>query len=528
MPFGFSNLLDLDIYSRRISFFYRGKEKITSRFGFFLTVLYIFISIGIFLYYFIRTISREDVTASDSTIFTDTNPTIEINPEIFNLAFGLEHPTKLSRYIDETIYYPKVYYIENIKRNGIFVNNLKHEIKADKCGNLKSNNKFLNLLGKNELNDSYCLLDNNNITLKGGYKSNEIGYIEINIYPCINKTKNNHCKPQNIIDEYFNNTHFSILAKDIALNPNNFSNPGIPILLDIYTSINRYMKKDYVVKYAITEIETDLGFFTQDIKTDKYLKYTKDFNEFYFVDSDYYLSGQEIISLSIKLEDNIYFQKRTYKKMSEVFSVTGGYMQLIFSVFGIISLLTKKMNIEKKLLNSLFYFNIKQKKVILSIEYKKKLNFATSGSIKENANDNENKNTNTKEILDINDKNKNINYVPYLAKKSPMFRKYSKVMKFNRSNRNERSLAFPRKSVSIAHTNQLVKLFNGQNDVSKDGLIDMTKEQNKNGIKNSLVNQNKMTFSDKKGKNLNDIQINRLYLRSKSKETEDFIKLTKR
>ena len=528
MPFGFSNLLDLDIYSRRISFFYRGKEKITSRFGFFLTLLYIIISIAIFLYYFIRTISRVDVTASDSTIFTDTNPTIEINPEIFNLAFGLEHPTKLSRYIDESIYYPKVYYIENIKKDGIFVNNLKHEIKAEKCGNLKSNNKFLNLLGKNEINDSYCLLDNNNITLKGGYKNNEIGYIEINIYPCNNKTSNNtQCKPQNIIDKFFNNTHFSILAKDIALNPNNFSNPGIPILLDIYTSINRYMKKDYVVKFAITEIETDLGFFTQDIKTDKYLKYTKDFNEFYFVDPDYYLSGQEIISLSIKLEDNIYFQKRTYKKMSEVFSITGGYMQLIFSVFGIISLLTKKMNIEKKLLNSLFYFNIKQKKVILSIEYKKKLNFATSGSIKEKINDNENKNTNTKEILNLNDRNKNINYIPYLAKKSPMFRKYSKVMKFNRSNRNERFSAFPRKSVSVAHTNQLFKIINGQNDVSKDGLIDITKEQRNNGLKNSLVNQNKMAFSDKKGKNLNDMQINRLYIRSKSKETEDFNKLEK-
>ena len=90
--------------------------------------------------------------------------------------------------------------------------------------------------------------------------------------------------------------------------------------------------------------------------------------------------------------------------MSEVFSITGGYMQLIFSVFGIISLLTKKMNIEKKLLNSLFYFNIKQKKVILSIEYKKKLNFATSGSIKEKINDNENKNTNTKEIISCPDK----------------------------------------------------------------------------------------------------------------------------
>ena len=63
MSFGIANFQGLDVYSRRISFFYKGKEKITSRFGFLLTLSYIVISIAIFLYYFIRTISREDVTA---------------------------------------------------------------------------------------------------------------------------------------------------------------------------------------------------------------------------------------------------------------------------------------------------------------------------------------------------------------------------------------------------------------------------------------------------------------------------------
>ena len=150
MSLGFANILDLDIYSRRISFFYKGKEKITSKFGFVLTVLYIIISIVIFLYYFIRTILREDVTASDSTIFSDEIPSIKIDSEIFNLAFGLEHPTKIARFIDETIYYPEAYYIVMIKKNGNFVSNLKQRIKTERCGNLNSGNKFLNLLDQNE------------------------------------------------------------------------------------------------------------------------------------------------------------------------------------------------------------------------------------------------------------------------------------------------------------------------------------------------------------------------------------------
>ena len=61
--------------------------------------------------------------------------------------------------------------------------------------------------------------------------------------------------------------------------------------------------------------------------------------------------------------------------MSEVFSITGGYMQLISTIFMLITLFTKNINIEKKILNKLFNFNIKQRKIILSIQYQKKLNY---------------------------------------------------------------------------------------------------------------------------------------------------------
>ena len=48
--------------------------------------------------------------------------------------------------------------------------------------------------------------------------------------------------------------------------------------------------------------------------------------------------------------------------MSEVFSITGGYMQLISTVFLFINLFTKNLALEKKILNKLFNFNLKQKR----------------------------------------------------------------------------------------------------------------------------------------------------------------------
>ena len=82
--------LDFDIYSRRLSFFYKNKEKLGSTFGFILTALYIIISFILFLVYFINTIRRKEVTAADSTIYPIEIPSIEINNNLFYLAFGLD------------------------------------------------------------------------------------------------------------------------------------------------------------------------------------------------------------------------------------------------------------------------------------------------------------------------------------------------------------------------------------------------------------------------------------------------------
>jgi hypothetical protein len=63
--------------------------------------------------------------------------------------------------------------------------------------------------------------------------------------------------------------------------------------------------------------------------------------------------------------DDIRIQKRTYRKMSDVFAITGGYMQLISTIFSIITFLTNKIDIEVQLVNNLFNFYPKKKKLTL-------------------------------------------------------------------------------------------------------------------------------------------------------------------
>ena len=491
------NFLDFDIYSRRISFFYKNKEKLGSFFGFLLTSLYIIASIIIFFFYFIRAMKREEVTASDSTIYPKEIPSIEINKELFYIAFGLEHPTTFHRIIDERIYYPEVFLIEREKENGEMIKKSETLLYLERCNKVNFGKNYQYLFENDDLNNSYCLKDFN-LTLIGGFKYDKMTYIKINIYPCINNSlNNNHCKPQNEIDKYINAGYFSALIKDIGLNPFNYSFPIIPIVQDLYTTIDKFTKKEFIINFGITEINTDIGLFTNTMKKEIYLKYIKDISNIFILDNEEYNGGQEIFSVQIRLEDNIHFQKRTYTKMSFVLSTTGGYMQLIYTILTLISLLTKKFSLEKKLINSLFNFNIKERKIILSIEYENKLGYNFS-----------------LEKEKEKEKEKNNNFIPFKAKKSIAHSKFkdkrNSIFLFNRKFNNKNPFI---KKNEVEQISIIKKELKSLNNKSEEGFIrafNKIPKENDINLNNLDQSGNCLNSNIVKHSVLNNIQINRV------------------
>ena len=447
------NCLDFDIYSRRITFYYKNKERLGSTFGFILTISYAIISIILFLIYFIRTITREDVDVSNSIIYPQDILSLDINNDLFYLAFGLEHPTKLTRYIDEGIYYPEVLYIEKVKENGEFIKKSETLLNVEKCNKKKFGDNYQNLFDGNELNNSYCIKDIN-LTLKGGFKYNQMSLIRINIYPCVNNSKNSHCKPQDIIDKYLTSTYFSFSIKDIGFNPFNYTFPIVPTIQHLYTSIDKNIFKEYIIFYGIAEIDTDKGLFSSNILKGKYIKYIRDFHSFFLLDNEQYLSGKSILATEIRLEDNINFVKRKYTKMSGVFSATGGYMEVISTIFSLLALLSKKFSVEQKLLNNLFNFNLKQKKIILSVEYEKKLDYQF--------------------LLENGKKNK---FIPYVAKKSLIHTKNRRNSIFCANIDSNLSPIIKKKEIEQGNKNQNIK---SVNKISEENLIDIVRKISKN------------------------------------------------
>ena len=365
------NILNFDIYAKRASFFYNNQERIGSYFGLFLTMLYILASLILLCYYLISTIKRREIKVYDSTLYAQEMPIINLDKSNFNFAFGLEDPMSLNRYVDETIYTAEVALIDKVKIDGQLVNSNITILPIEKCKSEEDFGKnYKHLFLEGELSNSYCLKNfNYNLTLVGGFKYEKMSYIRIKIFPCKNNTEknNNHCKSQEVIKNKMTSSYFSILLKDIGLNPSNYSFPTIPTLQDLYTTVDRRLYKNYILNFGLTEVQTDVGLVDEQIKKNKYIQFRKEVQTFSFRDESEFLEGKDICLVQIRLDDNTIVQKRAYTKISEILSRIGGYMQLMNTVFVLLSLMINKIDSELKIINSIFNFNIKKNKMSLKI-----------------------------------------------------------------------------------------------------------------------------------------------------------------
>ena len=365
-----SNYLYFDMYSKRTSFYFKNQERIVSHFGFILTLIYIIVSLIIFFYSLNTTIKRKHIKIYDSSKYAQEIPSIKLDSKNFYFAFGIEDPITNNRFIDETIYFPQILYINRIKINGQFKTIFKKDLEYGKCNEEKFGENYQHFFEKGELNNSYCLKEfNDNLTLVGGFKYNQMTYIRIKIFPCVNTTENNnHCKTQEEIDKYLTNGYFSILVKDFGLNPSNYTYPILPTIQDLYTTIDKRLYRNFNINFGMTEILTDKGFIFSKIEKKNYLQFRDTFQTFSFLEENEYLNGKEICIVQLRLVDNIYIQKRAYSKIPQIFSEIGGYMQLLYTFFSLISFFINKFNVELKIINSIFNFDFEKKKMALKYQ----------------------------------------------------------------------------------------------------------------------------------------------------------------
>ena len=369
------NISNFDLYSKRLGFYYKYHDKIGSYFGFFLSIFYVIVCLVLFIQQMIKALQRNELNVYDSTIYAQEMPSINITKDQLYFAFGLEEPLTSNRFIDERIYIPKVAFIEKVKVGDELVTVNTTQLPLEKCNETNFGSNYQHLFTKHELNNSYCLKDfNYNLNFAGGYKYEKFNYIRLRIYPCVNKTTDDNCRPQEEIDEYLGSGYFSILIKDFGLNPSNYTSPVVPTFQDLYTTIDKKIYRNYILNFGITEVHTDRGLINDNIERERYFQFRKELQTFSFRDEKEYYAGKSIILVQMKLDDALIIQKRYYTKISDIFSSIGGYMQLMNTVFLLIASLVNKLNFELQIINSIFNFDLKDNRIILKLHSLKDLN----------------------------------------------------------------------------------------------------------------------------------------------------------
>lgn len=362
----FPALYDFDIFARKTCLFYNKNEKIGSNFGLILTLLYILSALLIFVFYLIMIYQKKDFQMSDSIIHSQTIPRINLNTSnLFFLIIGITDKNNL-KFIDESIYRVSAIYVSQYKDSkGDFVSREIKQLQVEKCQKEKYDQSILKEI---ELNNSYCI-ENLDIDLIGGKFYNNCSFIEIQILQCTNSSDNNNiCKPQEKIDDTLEDGHFSIQLKNIELNPNNYTHPILPTVQEFDSSISKYFYKNIIFLYKITKVESYSGFFYKrnNIEEDIKLDDTKE--------NIYYISNnKKIISkINIRLNNGIHVQKRIYKNIFNVFAFTGGFINIIYCFFHLMSFIYNKFNFEKIIVNSMMNMDLKyEKKVIPKINVKR-------------------------------------------------------------------------------------------------------------------------------------------------------------
>ena len=351
-------LYNIDIFARRISLFYNKNEKIGSNFGLILTILYILSSIFIFIFFFIIIYQKRDFHVSDSIIDSQTIPSFTLNASnLFFFIIGITDKNN-TRFIDESIYRISAIYINQYKDSkGNILNKEIKNLQVEKCQKEKYDNTILN---QNELNNYYCI-ENLDIDLIGAKNYKNFSFIEIQIYQCINNSDNSSiCKPQEIIDDTLENGHLSIQLKNIELNPNDYNYPIQPTIQEYFSSISKYFYKNIIFLYKITNVETYTGIFYEknNVVEDLQLDDTKE--------DIYYMNNKEkiISKINIRLSSSIHLQKRTYKNIFDVLAVTGGYMNILYYFFYLMSFIYNKFKFEKIIVSNLVNMDLKYEKKI--------------------------------------------------------------------------------------------------------------------------------------------------------------------
>ena len=365
------------MFGKEPEFYYKGRPKKTSWIGRILSILFVVIYFAFFIYKLIRMLQKKDVNFYDRFTYAEKPSKVKITNENFYGGFAIEDPNTYDAFIDESIYFPKAFFKRAEKKGDNFTWDTV-ELELEPCKLEKFGSTYQEKFKSKSLNNLYCI-KNMNFFLEGHFSYDLYSFLYFQFFPCVNSTEKQDCKPIETIDYYLKNTFIQFEWQDIELNSKNYSYPIRARDVDIYTTVGKKLFQEIHAYFQVVKIETDLDFIGFDefeyIKEDVYLKYDEMVIMTNIIEGDIYETGDSFCDFTIKLSENVRIHRRTYTTLITILGDVGGLMEVVFTLFRLITSFSVDILYEISLVNNLFNFDL-DKKVVIFKDKKNKQNIS--------------------------------------------------------------------------------------------------------------------------------------------------------
>ena len=359
-------LTDFDLFGKTPELYYNGKSKKSSTFGIVLTIIYIILYITFLIYKLVRMFKRIDMTFYDSYTFKGL-PSIKLTNNEFYGGFGM------GGRIDEQMYYLTVNYVRQAKVNGVWVEEENRELETEICRFEMFGPDYQEIFADQPLQNYYCIKDVKDLVLEGYSNLERYSYFNVKFYPCVGVTKDGiPCYDYNKKKLFFTKNVIELKLQDNDLNPEDYKMPvarrqvdmNSPVFKDIFQLIYSYIQ---IVNIETDEDITGLNFFTDTIRKEQYTRYDESFiitSPLFF--GDILNTGGPIADVTLQLAAKVLTEKRQYTQLIDVLGDVGGLMEILYSLFSVISSMVTEILYDRSLVNNLFSFDLKKKYVVFN------------------------------------------------------------------------------------------------------------------------------------------------------------------
>ena len=359
-------LTDFDLFGKTPELYYNGKSKKSSTFGIVLTIIYIILYITFLIYKLVRMFKRIDMTFYDSYTFKGL-PSIKLTNNEFYGGFGM------GGRIDEQMYYLTVNYVRQAKVNGVWVEEENRELETEICRFEMFGPDYQEIFADQPLQNYYCIKDVKDLVLEGYSNLERYSYFNVKFYPCVGVTKDGiPCYDYNKKKLFFTQNVIELKLQDNDLNPEDYKMPvarrqvdmNSPVFKDIFQLIYSYIQ---IVNIETDEDITGLNFFTDTIRKEQYTRYDESFiitSPLFF--GDILNTGGPIADVTLQLAAKVLTEKRQYTQLIDVLGDVGGLMEILYSLFSVISSMVTEILYDRSLVNNLFSFDLKKKYVVFN------------------------------------------------------------------------------------------------------------------------------------------------------------------